>query len=49
MTRAHAQALIVAISTIGVLVLLTEQAWKPAVVNWLLDHPVIAIECGSGR
>lgn len=49
MTRAHAQTLIVAISTIGVLLLLTEQAWKPALVHWLLEHPVIAINCGDGR
>lgn len=47
MTRSHVQTLIVAIATIGLIVLLTEPVWKPAHVRWLLDHPVIAINCGD--
>jgi len=45
MTLAQAESLIVAVATVGALALLTEQHWKPSLIEWLTSNPVVIVDC----
>jgi hypothetical protein len=44
-TRPDIHALIVAVATLGMLVLFSEPVWKPWLIEWLTSKPVIVMEC----
>ena len=41
----RAESLIVAFAALGILLLLTEQIWKPPLIDWLTQAPVLVVDC----
>jgi hypothetical protein len=45
--REQIETLIVVIAAAGVMAMFTEPYWKPALIAWLQNHPLMFIDCGT--